>query len=247
LGITPFVIATEQNFIQAAREHLGKGMHYKFIAPKPVHGFNDVEDMLKKINQLSYENLTKVIDPFKQSHQALLQVVTVCNKFVCDCCGKDWGRADQWSTDRALVFDSLSGLSDMAWGLVVGNKPVRAMPDYQVAQNAIRMLIDLCTTQCKCMFVLTAHIDREPNQLTGGTNITLKTIGQKLGPDLPRLFSDVIRCQKLGHTFVWDTEDMQSTVVARHLKIGSNLPASFGPLIETWKARGGQINASPQS
>lgn len=243
-GITPFVIATEQNFLQVTKEHLGKTMHYKFIASKPTHGLESVEDMLKKINMLSYENLCKVVDPFKQKHNKLLDVITSANKFVCDCCNKDWGAVESWGTDRAFVVDSLSGLSDMAFGLVVGNKPVRAIPDYGIAQNAIKMFLDICTTQIKCTFVLISHMDREKDEITGGTTLTLKTVGNKLGPDLPRMFSDVIRARRDGTNYTWDTADSQSTVVARHIATAANQPPSFVPLIQAWKARGGQITAT---
>ena len=243
-GITPFVIATEQNFLQVAKEYLGTKMHYKYISPKPNHGLDEIIDMTTKINQLSYENLCKVVDPFKQAHRKILDVLTTCNKFVCDCCNKDWGSVMDWGTDRALCVDSLSGLSDMAFALVVGNKPVRALPDYGVAQNALRMFLDPMTTQTKCMFILISHIDREKDEITGGTTITARTIGQKLGPDLPRMFSDVIRARREGDTYTWDTADSQSTVVARHIATASNQPPSFVPLIAAWKGRGGVISAS---
>lgn len=240
-GITPFVVATEQNFIQVAKPVLGTKAHYKFIAPRPVKGLAKIEGILKNINMLTYENLCKTTDPFKMEHRKMLDLVGVMNKFVCDCCGKDWGSVETWNTDRAIVIDSLSGLTDMAWGLVIGNKPVKAMPDYAIAQNAIRMMLDPLTSEVKSTFVLTAHIDREKDEITGGSYVTLKTVGQKLGPDLPRLFSDVIRTRKQGQNFYWDTEDPTATVVPRHVKISSVLPPSFVPLITEWKARGGQI------
>lgn len=241
-GITPFVIATEQNFVQVMRPHLGSAAHYKYISPRAEGTSIDAAlSMLEQINKLSYENLCKVIDPFKMQHNKYLSVVASCKDFVCDCCQRSWGAADSWGTDRALVIDSLSGLSDMAFALVVGNKPVRAIPDYGVAQNALRMLLDICTTQVRSTFVLVSHIDKEKDELTGGFVVTLKTVGNKLGPDLPRMFSDVIRARKTGATFVWDTADAQSTVVARHIGISQSLPPDFGPLITAWKARGGVI------
>lgn len=246
-GITPFVIATEQNFLQTASQHLGSRMHYKFISPQPEQSWDQILDMTKKINTLSYENLCKVSDPFKTAHNKLLDVITTCNKFVCDCCKQDWGSVKNWNTDRAIVIDSFSGLSDMAFALVVGNKPVRAMPDYGVAQGALRMLMGPLTAQTKAMFVLIAHIDREKDEITGGTTITIKTIGNKLGPDLPRMFSDVIRTRRDGTNFTWDTADASATVVARHLPIAANIKPSFAPLIENWKAKGGKIERTESS
>lgn len=244
-GITPFVEATEQNAIQALKDLPDGSWHYRFRSPQPDHSWNNIFDMAKKINDLSYENLTKVSDPFKQSHNKFLDVVADMNKFVCDCHQKDWGAVSSWSTDRAIVVDGLSGLSDMAMALVVGNKPVRSMPDWGVAQNALRMFLNPFTTAIKCTGVLIAHMDREKDEITGGTTITVKTLGQKLGPDLPRMFSDVIRARREGAKFYWDTADSQATVVARHLPIASNLESSFVPLINQWKQKGGSITATP--
>lgn len=245
LGITPFVIATEQNFITTMRDMLGKQVHYKYIPPQAEGSWGDIQDMLSKVNLLSYENLTKTVDPFKQKSNKLIDVVVACNKFVCDCCKRDWGSVSSWSTDRAICIDSCTGLSDMAFSLVVGNKPVRAMPDYQVAQNAMRMLLGPLTTQTRAMFVLVAHLSREKDELTGGTNIVpLTNVGQKLGPDLPRSFSDVIRTRREGTKFSWDTADTQATVTARHVPIAQGMPADFKVLIDTWKAKGGVITPS---
>ncbi len=241
-GITPFVIATEQNFVQVMKDFLGTKVHYKYISPQPEQGWNQILDMAKKINTLSYENLCKVSDPFKQAHNKFLDIITTCNVFECDCCKKKWGSVSGWSTDRAIVIDSCSGVSDMAFALVVGNKPVRAMPDYGVSQNSLRMLLGPLTTQVRCTFVLIAHLDREKDEITGGTTITVKSIGQKLGPDLPRFFSDCIRTRREGTTFTWDTADTQATVVARHIAFASNLPPSFVPLIDNWKKKGGKIS-----
>lgn len=242
VGITPFVIATEQNFVQVAKPFLGDKMHYKYIPAQAENlGWSQAADMAKKINQLSYENLCKVSDPFKIQSNKFLDMYAAAQDFKCDCCGKNWGDAAKWSTDRAFAVDSLSGLSDMAFSLVVGNKPVRAMPDYGVAQQALRQFLGICTSQVKCLFVLVAHLAREKDEITGGTTITANTVGNKLGPDLPRLFSDVIRARRNGSAYVWDTADTQAIVVARHVPQGSALAADFGPLIQKWIANGGKI------
>jgi hypothetical protein len=244
-GITPFVIATEQNFVQVMSDLLGKSCHYKFIAPQAQQNWSQILDMATKINMLSYENLTKTVDPFKQASNKFLDLLTMCNKFVCDCCQKDWGCVNNWNTDRAICIDSFTGVSDMAFNLVVGNKPVRSMPDYQVAQNALRMFLGPLTSQTKCTVVIVCHLEREKDEITGGTFLTIKSVGQKVGPDIPRMFSDVIRTRREATTFSWDTADTQSTVTARNIPIASNQKPSFVPLIEAWKKRGNQILATP--
>ena len=239
-GITPFVFSTEQNSLQVLNSFPKGKYHYKFISPVPADDWDKALDMMTKVNNLSYDLLTKVSDPFKQAHNKLLEVMTTCRNFVSDVDGVSYGDASKWGTDRALVLDSLSGLSDMAFALVVGNKPVRAMPDYQVAQQSLRMLLNICVT-IRPTFILIAHLSREKDEITGGTTITASTVGQKLGPDLPRMFSDVIRAKREGTVYKWDTADSQAIVVGRHLATSQNLPADFRPLINEWVKKGGVI------
>lgn len=238
-GVTPFIIATEQNCIQTLKDIPAGKWHYKFINAQPENNWGNLQDMLSKVNKLSYENLTKVQDPNKSSYNQLLDVLTTCNKFVCDCHKEDFGDVSLWDNSRALVIDGLSGLSDMAMGLTVGNKPVRSMPDWGVSQNSLKSIIAQLTTAVRCPFILIAHIDREKDEITGGTSVTVKTLGQKLGPDLPRMFSDVIRAKREGNKFSWDTADSQATVVSRNIPIASNQAPSFVPLFTNWKKGAG--------
>lgn len=238
-GVTPFIIATEQNCIQTLKDIPAGKWHYKFINAQPENNWGNLQDMLSKVNKLSYENLTKVQDPNKSSYNQLLDVLTTCNKFVCDCHKEDFGDVSLWDNSRALVIDGLSGLSDMAMGLTVGNKPVRSMPDWGVSQNSLKSIIAQLTTAVRCPFILVAHIDREKDEITGGTSVTVKTLGQKLGPDLPRMFSDVIRAKREGNKFSWDTADSQATVVSRNIPIASNQAPSFVPLFTNWKKGAG--------
>ena len=238
-GVTPFIIATEQNCIQTLKDIPAGKWHYKFINAQPENNWGNLQDMLSKVNKLSYENLTKVQDPNKSSYNQLLDVLTTCNKFVCDCHKEDFGDVSLWDNSRALVIDGLSGLSDMAMGLTVGNKPVRSMPDWGVSQNSLKSIIAQLTTAVRCPFILVAHIDREKDEITGGTSVTVKTLGQKLGPDLPRMFSDVIRAKREGNKFSWDTADSQATVVSRNIPIASNQAPSFVPLFTNWRKGAG--------
>jgi hypothetical protein len=240
LGITVFAVATEQNFMQILKEQLGKTIHYVYIPAQPPAAPSQILSVLKQINQLSYENLTKTVDPFKTANNRLVDVGQVLNDFRCDCCKKSWGSPTAWRTDRALVFDGMSGLSDMAFALVVGNKPVRGMPDYQVAQNALRMILNIAVNM-QSMFVLISHLDKEQDLVSGAYYATVRTVGQKLGPDLPRLFSDCIRAKRTGENVVWTTADAQATVVGRHVPSSDKLDPNFNLLVSNWLKQGGKI------
>jgi hypothetical protein len=217
--------------------------HYVYIHPA-TQGWAAILDMTKKINQLTFENLTKVSDGNRTKFEGLLKVIEACNNFKCDCHGQEFGDVSKWSTDRALVLDSLSGLSDMAMANAVGGKPVRSMADWGVAQNTIKMLLNPLTTATQCTFVLLAHLAREKDEVTGGTTITVNTLGQKLAPDIPRMFSDVVQTVRLGTNFSWDTSSQNASVKGRNVPIQANLPPSFVPLITEWKRKGGKIAAT---
>jgi hypothetical protein len=241
-GITPFVLFTEPGMETLGDLPDGK-WHYKYVAPS-TQGWAAIQDMVKKINQLTFENLTKISDPNRSKYEGLLQLISACNDFKCDCHGQSWGDVSKWGTDRALVIDSLSGLSDMAMSNTVGGKPVRSMADWGVAQNTIKMILNPLTTATQCTVVLIAHLAREYNEVTGGSNITVNTLGQKLAPDIPRMFSDVIQTVRVGNEFTWDTAAANAAVKGRNVPISQKLPPSFVPLIAEWKRKGGVIASS---
>lgn len=239
-GITPFVIFTEPGMETLSDLPKGK-WHYKYIAPG-VEKWDAILAMATKVNQLDYDMLTKTQDMNRRQYTQFLEFIKTCNQFVAED-GVDYGDVMSWGTDRVLVVDSLSGLSDMAMHLVTGGKLVRSMQDWMVAQNSIEALLNQLVTGTKCWFVLTAHIEREKDEVTGGTSVMVSTLGRKLAPRLPRYFSDVIQTVREDTKFSWSTAGYGVTVKTRNLPIKAGLAADFRPLIQTWKDRGGIIGA----
>lgn len=239
-GITPFVIFTEPG-MEVLGDIPADKIHWKYIPPVSS-SFDVMLDMMKKVNTLSFESLTKVLDPNRSKYNQLLEVIAACNEFKCDRTGDTFGSVDNWGSDRCLVIDSLTGINKMAMSLVVGGRPTKSMADWGLAQDMIRKLIDHLTTVPACMFVLIAHVARERDEITGGTYVTINTLGQKLAPEIPVFFSDVILSERRGSEFTWSTAAPQTDTKTRNLVIGEKLPPSFVPLINQWKTRGG-LNA----
>jgi hypothetical protein len=50
-----------------------------------------------------------------------------------------------------------------------------------------------------------SHIEREIDEVLGGSKVMASTLGRKLAPKLPRYFSDVILAEKTGAKFSWST------------------------------------------
>jgi AAA domain len=236
-GITPFVLFTEPGMETLGDLPDGK-WHYKYVKPF-TQSWGALEKMVRDINKLDYEMLTKVKDSSRSQYTGMIDFIVACNAFTCDCHGTKFGDVSTWGTERALVVDSLTGLGDMAMGNVVGGRPTRSQPDWGVAMNTIKMVLGPLTTATKCTFVLLSHLAREKDEITGGTQVTVNTLGQRLAPDIPRMFSDVINTVRVGSEWTWDTASANMAVKARNLPIASKQPPSFVPLINTWKSRGG--------
>ena len=239
-GITPFIIFTEPG-METLGDVLDK-CHWKYISPHQM-GWEGLKSVAKNVSILDYEGIAKMRDANKPKYTELMDLIEQCNNFV-DQNGESFGDVMSWGTNRALVIDSLSGLSDMASQLTVGGKPVKGLQDWQVAQNMLKFLVNKLTTGCKCTFILMSHIARERDEITGGTTLMVKTLGKALAPDLPIYFSDIIQTIRKGDKFSWSTAGSNIAVKARNVKISLELPASFKPLFETWKKQGGVIEAT---
>jgi hypothetical protein len=243
-GITPYVIFTEDG-----RETLGDvpcptgdkpGLHWRYIQPSSG-SFAELIDSAEKINMLSFESLSKLPDINKRKHGQYVDFLKACDAFVCDRCGKKMPPAEKWGTDSALCVDSLSGLSDMALRLMVGTKPVRSQADWGVAMDNLEQLVKQLCTALSCHVVLTAHVEREVDEVTGGSRLYPGTLGRKLAPKLPRNFSDVILAKNEAGKFTWSVQEMGAELKARNYPLAANLPPSFVPAIDAWKKKGGKI------
>jgi hypothetical protein len=197
-------------------------------------------DATNKVNTLTFENLSKMSDPHRTKYNQFVEIIKTCSNFK-DSTGKEWGAVDSWGTDKALVIDSLSGLSDMAMQLVAGGKAVRQMQDWMVAQNTLEFFINKCVTDLNCWFVMTAHIEREKDEITGAMSVMVSTLGRKLAPKIPKYFSDVILFHREADKFYWSTAGSNIAVKSRNLPLSDKLAPSFLPLVNEWKKRGGVI------
>lgn len=236
-GLEVFVLFTEPGMEVLADVPEDK-LHWAYIPPASPD-FSDMIASAEKINKMSFEALTKLPDINKAKYQEFIKVLNCLANFTCDRTGKSYGAVDDWDQSRVLVLDSLTGISIMAMNLVAGSKPVKSMADWGVAiDNLERLLTKLCV-DTKCHFVLTSHLERETDEVTGGTSLMASTLGRKLAPKLPRFFSDVIHVKRNADKFVWSTATSNVDLKARNLPIADNIPPSFAPLILNWKKRAG--------
>ncbi len=232
-GLEVFVLFTEPGM-----EVLGhtdpERLHWHYIPPASP----DFEDMISsatKINTMSIKMLSDLPDINKKKYTEFIDVLTTLSDFKDDRTGKSYGSVDSWGPDKVLVVDSLTGLSLSAMNLVTGSKPVKCLADWGIAiDNLERLLTKLCV-DTKCHFVLIAHLERETDELTGGTSLMASTLGRKLAPKLPRFFSDVIHVKQVQGKFLWSTTTSNVDTKTRNLPLSEALPPSFVPIITSWR------------
>lgn len=233
VGVTPFILATEPGVHNVLGDLPDEQCHWHYVSPNTV-GWEALIDSAIKINKLSLESLSKLSGINRQKFTEYVEMLTTFHEFTCDRCGENFGDVSEWGTDRALVVDSLSGLSVAAMNLVVGSKPVQSKPDWGIAMSNLKLLIDKLCLDTKCHFILTSHLEREFDEITGGIKLMASTLGQKLAPKIPRFFDDIIQSRREGSTFLWSTAAPNVDLKTRNLPIEDNLKPNFGPLIDHW-------------
>lgn len=203
----------------------------------PDTSFLDMLDTATKINTFSLEMLAKMVDPYKSRYNQYMEVFKVLNDFEDQRTGAKFGAVNTWTTERALVIDSLTGLNTAALNLVIGGKPVRSQSDWGIAQQQLEGLLRKLCDGCNCHFVLLAHVERESDMVLGGVKLMASTLGKALAPKIPAMFSDVILTVRQGDKWTWDTANVMADLKTRNLPIKSDNPPSFEPIVKKWKAR----------
>jgi hypothetical protein len=121
--------------------------------------------------------------------------------------------------------------------MVIGNKPTASPSDYGVAQNNLMNFLRLCTQGIAATFVITAHVDRQQDEITGGIKLMTKAIGKAMAGDIPQLFSDVIYCVREGSQWFWDTAAGNVDVKTRSLPIAAKIKPDFAQIMDKWLTR----------
>lgn len=242
--VTPFILFTE-NGMRTLSDVPDEKIHWKYI-PAAMQSFSDLLAASNTINaSYDFEAIAKQKIWQKQGFKQFLDVASLCNNFICDRCGRSFGSLDTWRTDRAFVVDSLTGLSRQAMDNAVGSKPVKAPADWGVAMDNLERMIVRLTGGLQCHFVMTSHLEREKDEITGSIKLMPSTLGQKLAPKLGALFDDVVETfSRDRDTFAWRTFAPGIDLKGRNLGRSENLPPSFKPLIESWQKAGGIIQST---
>lgn len=191
------------------------------------------------LNTLTQKQLSQGEGENRENYRQLLDVVSLLNNFKCVRTGQELGPADTWGPDTVLVLDGLSNLSYMAMKLVIGSKPNASEAQWGMAMGYIEALLMWLTNGLNCHFILISHIEPELNPTTNMYQNMMSTLGKKLAPKLPKLFSDVILARRQGDIFDWTNTDDATSCGPGLLTPVASMAPSFVPLFNAWLAKGG--------
>lgn len=243
-----FVIGTEPGFVDSLidrvrelRLDMGK-LHWMTVLPA-TEGWSALEEMANKIGTLDFEGVSKLKGVGKEKTRVpAMQLLGALKEFVDERTGTNYGSFTTWDDSRALVIDSLSGVSTIAWYLTVGNKPTGAPGEWNIAMNFIEALLMKINSDRRCYFVLTAHIEKEMDEISGAMRVMTSTLGRKLAPKIPRFFGEVVYAMRTMDAnnkaaFTWSTVDRSADLKNRVLPVGANLAPDFRAVVEGHEKR----------
>lgn len=248
-GIETFVLFTEprgeESLLDAIRR-VGAPLekfHWHTITTPPA-GWKALTEMAKTVRVMDYVSLSTLKSGIeKQSMKQLEDLLTSIADFPCDRTGKRYGDVTTWGPDKAFVVDSMTGLNELALLTTVGYKPTAHEGEWGVAMNLEKELIHKLTSDCTCFLTFTAHIDREPDLITGGSRIMVSMLGRKLAPKIPAKFSEVVRSVKTVDGFFWSTLDNEADLKNRSFPLAARFAQDFGILVRAFREREAQVNA----
>jgi hypothetical protein len=201
----------------------------------------DMLDSAKKINTMALDTLAKMIDNKRSNYDQFAKLFESLNDFPDDRTGKKFGCVDTWTPSRALVVDGMAGLCRAFMSMVVGGKAVRNQSDWGIAMDQVEKVLFKLTDNCRCHFILLAHVERETDAVLGGVKISLSSLGSKLSPKLTPMFSDVILTVREGAKFSWSTGSALADTKTRNLPIAEGIAPDFKAIISKWTSRGGAV------
>lgn len=242
-GLETFCLFTEPGYATVLGDIPSDKLHWMYVPPAS-QSWDTMIDSANKINTMSFEALASIKGGVNKSdHAQFIEVLRCFNNYTCARTGESFGDISSWGPDRALFVDSLTGLNQMAMNLVVGSKPVKAMGDWGVAMDNLERLVQKLCMDTRCTFVLTAHVEREFNEVSGAIQLMVSTLGKKLAPRIPHFFDDAVFLVREDKSWRWSTTFPGVDLKARNLEWSDKLEPSFVPLLNAWRKRTGGVQA----
>ncbi len=220
---------------------------WQFVSPA-MPGWDALLQSANVVNNMTLKDIADMRGGIaRQDGKQWIALLQAMNNFRSDRTGIEYGDVISWDENVAFVIDGLTGVSTMSRNLTVGLKPNPAPGEWGVMQNNILTVFKKLCADCKCFFVCIAHVERETNELTGMSNITVSTLGAKLAPKLPPEFTNVVYAKRNGANFLWSTADTGIDTKSGDLPLSDSLIPSFKPIVESFRVRLKATKPEPQT
>lgn len=232
---TLFVVSLEPG-IENVLGHLPKDrLKWHYVPPAHV----DWDILLKNaklVNTMDMSSLQKMPGMNRSNYRQFVSLLMTLAEFTDDRNeGESFGMVDNWGEDKVLAIDGLSSLSTMALQLVVGAKPLITQPEWGAGMNTVLRFIEKLCSDLKCSFILNAHVEKQLDELHGGTITTISTLGNKLAPELIKPFDEIIYSERRDSDFVWSTIQRGVTLKTRTLGWGDEFKQDFSLILNKEK------------
>lgn len=208
--------------------------HWRYIPPFAPDWTTMIRNA-EMINKLSNDALQSYSDPDRSKYKEWFDFLSAMSGFECERCKTKLGPLDKLDSSWAVVNDGLSGITLMSRNLGVGGKPALSQPDFGKCMDNVEKYMHMFTSNFRALGVMIAHLEQEKDEVSGGIQLMASTMGRKLAPKLPKMFSDVIHAKRDGTKFVWSTATFNVDLKARNLPIADNQLPSFVPLVKNWR------------
>lgn len=240
-GIEKLIVLTNESGVEDVLGDIPKGkLAWRFI-PASEGSFDGLIEMARQVNTLHLDVIQKAGGINRHLYPQFQNVLGACNNLVDDRTGEQLGPVFKFPQNWCLWYESISALSEIARNCAIGDKPFMELRDYQVVQTMCRKFLNHLVFSTKCLFVATAHLEREHNENTGLSELMVSTVGRKLAPILPRFFSDVIITGRVDQPgtpkFTWATQVPGARTKTRNLPWAAELQPDFRPLVENFRKR----------
>lgn len=245
-GLEVFVVSTEPHGLDTLLDVVSERkldlskLHYTYVSPTRP-GFGKLVDMAKLVANMDQKSLSDM-RPVPRGDAGFIQMLHAFMNFKDQKDGKEYGPVTSFGSDKVLVVDSLSGVSSMAMDLTVGDKVTANPGEWGIAMKQLDKFLLSCTSDLNCYFVMTAHVEKEEDLITGAQQVMVSTLGKKLAPSIPKFFSEVVLSEARVEQgdrkrFTWSTNTANHVLKNRALPISANLEPSFKPIIEAHNRR----------
>lgn len=234
-GLTTLVMSLEPGFGHVFGPNGCKqGLHVHYHYPRAVD-WDTIGSYVKLMRNLSIKDVVEMSDPKKRDYTGFAELFNVCKDYTCDNCGQSFGAINELDESYAVFWDSLSPLSVLVQQAVCGGKPVPSKPEYFTMFGFALSFLRLVFQSTRCSVVLTAHIDRELDPVTGESILTLDTIGQRLAKQVVKMPDELVTAYEDSGKFYWSNQPGRTgqIVKRRALPLSDSLAPDFAQIFKS--------------